>query len=145
MGRSVSYPNGAVDAFRTLDVSEDEMDLAYECLVDEIVDTARIAFPSLEPCEGWRGREDRILLRNAFADCGISTYCGLAATWLAERDDNRYWEADYRCPRTGRARHWIAQGCAALRSAVWRTQDGRALFERRSDLRAHPILQLRDI
>ena len=81
MGRSVSYPTGSVVAFRLLDDGEDEdVDWAYECLVDEIIDTAKVAFPSFERIEGWRGREDRILLRNAFADCGISTYCGLAAT-----------------------------------------------------------------
>lgn len=136
MGRSVSYPNGAVVAFRTLDDTDDDQEWAYECLVDEIVDTARIAFPSLEPFAGWRGREDRILLRNAFADCGISTYCGLAAIWLAERDDNRYWEADCRCPRTGRARHWIAQAgprfvalFGELRM-VGRFSNGEAIFER---------------
>ena len=80
MGRSVSYPTGSVVAFRLLDDGEDEdIDWVYECLVDEVIDAAKAAFPSFERFNGWRGREDRILLRNAFADCGISTYCGLAA------------------------------------------------------------------
>ena len=79
MGRSVSYPTGSVVAFRLLDDGEeDDVDWAYECLVDEVIDTTKATFPSFERFEGWRGREDRILLRNAFADCGISTYCGLA-------------------------------------------------------------------
>ena len=69
----------------------------------DIVETARSTFPSLEPFEGWRGREDHIVLRNAFADCGVSTYGGLAAIWLVERDDGSYWEADYRQLRSGRA------------------------------------------
>ena len=135
MGRSVSYPNGAVVAFRVLDDTDDDPEWAYECLVDEIIDAARLAFPSLEPFAGWRGREDRILLRNAFADCGISTYCGLAAIWLAERDDDRYWEADYRQPRTGRARHWIAQAAPQFVALfgelrmVGRFSNGEAIFE----------------
>lgn len=136
MGRSVSYPNGAVVAFRTFDDTGYDQEWAYECLVDEIVDTARTAFPSLERFEGWRGREDRILLRNAFADCGMSTYCGLAAIWLAERDDNRYWEADYRRPRTGRARHWIALTAPRFMTLfgelrmIGRFSNGKAIFER---------------
>ena len=110
MGRSVSYPTGSVVAFRLRDEGEEEAtDWAYECLVDEIIETTKAAFPSFQRFEGWRGRENRILLRNAFADSGISTYCGLAAIWLAERDDARYWEADFYNPRTARARHWLGQ------------------------------------
>ena len=110
MGRSVSYPCGAIVAFRSLEIEhEDGWEWEYECLVDELIETGRRAFPSLEPCEGWRGREDRILLRNVYADCGISTYCGLVAIWLVERDDSRYWEADYYHPRSGRAQRWLSQ------------------------------------
>ena len=137
MGRSVSYPTGSVVAFRLLDDGEDEdVDWAYECLVDEIIDTAKAAFPSFERFEGWRGRENRILLRNAFADCGISTYCGLAAIWLAERDDSHYWEADFYVPRTARARHWLAQVSGRFIDLfgelrlVGRFSNGEAIFER---------------
>lgn len=71
MGRSVSYPPGAVVAFRTLENGhEDDWEWEYECLVEEIIETARSTFLSLEPCDGWRGREDRILLRNTFAIAG---------------------------------------------------------------------------
>lgn len=136
MGRSVSYPSGAVVAFRVLDDPDEEPDWAYECLVEEIVDAARIAFPSLEPFAGWRGREDRIHLRNAFADCGISTYCGFAAIWLVERDDARYWEADFYMPRTARARHWLGQVSGRFIDLfdelrlVGRFSNGEAIFER---------------
>ena len=45
MGRSVSYPTGSVVAFRLLDDGEDDdVDWAYECLVDEIIDTTKAAF-----------------------------------------------------------------------------------------------------
>lgn len=137
MGRSVSYPTGSVVAFRLLDNGEeDDVDWAYECLVDEIIATTKRAFPSFERFDGWRGREDRILLRNAFADCGISTYCGLAAIWLAERDDARFWEADFFHPRAARARHWIAQVAPRFERMfgelilVGRFSNGEAIFER---------------
>ncbi len=137
MGRSVSYPTGAIVAFRTVETEhEDDWDWEYECLTGEVVETARRAFPSLEPYEGWRGREDRILLRNAYADCGISTYCGLVAIWLAERDDGRYWDADARHPRTGRARQWLGQVANRFEALLGelrmagRFSNGEAVFER---------------
>ena len=137
MGRSVSYPTGSVVAFRLRDEGEEEAtDWAYECLVDEIIETTKAAFPSFQRFEGWRGRENRILLRNAFAECGISTYCGLAAIWLAERDDARYWEADFYIPRAARARHWLDQVSARFIELfgelrmVGRFSNGEAIFER---------------
>lgn len=137
MGRSVSYPTGALVAFRLLDEGEDgDLDWAYECLVDEVIETAATAFPSLEPFQGWRGREDRILLRNAYADLGLSTWCGLAAIWLAERDDARYWEADLRQPRVARAKHWLDQVAPRFEQLlgelkrIGRFSNGEAIYER---------------
>lgn len=138
MGRSVSYPSGAIVAFRTLEIEdEDNWEWKYECLVEEIVETARSNFPSLEPCDGWRGREDRILLRNSFADCGISTYCGLVAIWLVERDDGGYRDADAYHPRSGRARRWLSQAVSRFEAIfgelrmIGRFSNGEAIFERR--------------
>jgi len=136
MGRSVSYPTGAIAAFRLVDEAEDDWDWAYECLVEDIVETASSCLPSLEPFDGWRGREDRILLRNAFVDCGVSTYCGLAAIWIVERDDSRYWEADNRKARSGRAQQWLSQVSERFINAfaelrlVGRFSNGEAIFER---------------
>ena len=137
MGRFVSYPSGALVAFRLLDCDEDDdPDWAYECLVDEIVEAAQAAFPSFQRCDGWRGREDRVLLRNAYADCGVSTYCGIAAIWLAERDDAGYWQADFHQPRTARARHWLGQVSSRFLALfgelhlVGRFSNGEAVFER---------------
>lgn len=139
MGRSVSYPSGAIVAFRSLEIKhEDDWEWEYECLVEDVIETARSTFPSLEPCDGWRGREDRILLRNAFADCGISIYCGLVAIWLAERDDSRYWEADACLPRSGRAQHWLSQVASRFDALygdlrlIGRFSNGEAIFERTS-------------
>ena len=134
MGRSVSYPSGAIVAFRTLEIDdEDDWEWEYECLVEEVTETARITFPSLEACNGWRGREDRILLRNAFADCGISTYCDLVAIWLAERDDGGYWDADaYPAIRAGAALAFA--GGEPVRSEIRRAPHDWAVFEWRGHL-----------
>jgi hypothetical protein len=110
MGRSVSYPMGAVVAFQVLETDDDaDWDFEFEWLRDDLRERAAAAFPSLIPHDGWRGREDRILLRNAYADFGVSTYGGLVAVWIAEREDGPYWECDWRHPRTGRARRWLEQ------------------------------------
>lgn len=110
MGRSVSYPSGSLVAFTVLDVeNENDWDFEYEWLRNDVVERAMHLFPSLEPQDGWRGREDRILARNAFADFGISIYCGLLAIWIVERDDDSYRDADFRTARSPRARRWLAQ------------------------------------
>ncbi|QQN75210.1 hypothetical protein [Croceicoccus sp. YJ47] len=137
MGRSVSYPIGAIVAFRLIENKEEgDLDWEYECQVEDIISTAREVFPSLVPHDGWRGREDRILLRNAYADCGISIYCDLAAIWLAERDDSFYWEADYSRPRTGRAQRWLEQVSGKFSQMfgelrqIGSFSNGEAVFER---------------
>ena len=108
MGRSVSYPSGAIVAFTVLEVEcEDDWEFEYEWLRDDLIAQARRAFPSLEPHDGWRGREDRILLRNGYADFGLSIYGGLAAVWIVERDDTSYHEAELRRPLHALAQHWL--------------------------------------
>lgn len=108
MGRSVSYPSGAIVAFTMLEVeSDDDFDFEYDCLLDDLRSRAGEAFPSLAKHDGWRGREDRILMRNAFADFGVSVYGGLVAVWIAERDDGAYWDAEWRTARSPRARCWL--------------------------------------
>jgi len=53
MGRSISYPKGAVAGFCELDnFGEERLDWACECLVDDVVDKARGAFFSLETFDG---------------------------------------------------------------------------------------------
>jgi len=114
MGRSISYPSGAIVAFTILEVENDDangcdLEFEYEWLREDLRERASRAFPSLVPRHGWRGREDRILMRNAFADFGVSVYGSLVAIWFAERDDPAYWDADWRTARSPRARHWLAQ------------------------------------
>jgi len=110
MSRSVSYPNGAIVAFTVLEVERDEdWEFEYEWLRDDLAERAAAAFPSLLPHDGWRGREDRILMRNAYADFGVSIYGGLVAVWIAERDDGAYWDTDCRTVRSPRAQRWLRQ------------------------------------
>ena len=55
---------------------------------------------------------------------------------LAERDDARYWEADFYTPRTARAQHWLAQVSGRFVDLfgelrlVGRFSNGEAIFER---------------
>lgn len=64
MGRSVSYPSGALVAFTVLEVEDEEdWDFEYEWLRRDLTERAAAAFPSLARYDGWRGREDRIRMR----------------------------------------------------------------------------------
>jgi hypothetical protein len=110
MGRSVSYPSGSIVAFAVLEVEDsDDREFEYEWLRDDLKERAARAFPSLVTHDGWRGREDRILMRNAFADFGVSSYGSLVAVWIAERDDGSYWDAEWRTTRSPRAHRWLRQ------------------------------------
>lgn len=110
MGRSVSYPSGSIVAFTVLEVEDsDDWEFEYEWLRDDLKERAADAFPSLVAHDGWRGREDRILMRNAFADFGVSIYGSLVAVWIVERDDGSYWDAEGRTARSPRAQRWLRQ------------------------------------
>ena len=110
MGRSVSYPSGAIVAFTVLEVEdEDDWEFEYEWLQGDLRERAAAAFPSLQPHAGWRGREDRILMRNMFTDFGVSVYGGLVAVWIVERDDGAYWDSEWRTVRSPRAQRWLTQ------------------------------------
>lgn len=110
MGRSVSYPSGAIVAFTVLEVEDhDDWEFEFEWLRDDFRQRAAEAFPSFAPHDGWRGREDRVLMHNAFADFGVSIYGSLVAVWIVERDDGSYWDAAWRTARSPRAQNWLAQ------------------------------------
>ena len=138
MGRSVSYPAGAVVAFAALEVENpDAWEFEFDWLVDDLGCRATAAFPSLRDCDGWRGREDRILMRNAFSDFGVSTYCGLVAIWIVEREDAAYLDADWRTARSPRARRWLSQITPRFDALfgefdiVGRFSNGETIFRRR--------------
>ncbi len=107
MGRSVSYPSGAVVAFAHLDLEDcedqDAVDWAYETAQDFFTESCRTTWPSLEECDTWLGREDHALLRNRHAYFGMSTYCGVIAYWLVMHGD---------AGSPALAERWIAQVAA---------------------------------
>jgi len=140
MGRVVSYPSGAVVAFTVMEVEGvDDWDFEFEWLRDNLRERAARAFPSLDAHDGWPGREDRILMRNLFADFGVSVYGGLVAVWIAERDDGAYWDAEWRTARSSRAQHWLEQIAKRFDrvfgdyDCIGRFSNGETIYRKRGD------------
>ncbi|MDE1918876.1 MAG: hypothetical protein KGJ57_23015 [Sphingomonadales bacterium] len=70
-------------------------------------DMAR-AMRSFDPIHRWCGTAHRVLLRNPYADIGLTCLDGQAAVWIGERIDRDY---RIRCEWSdvsGPARHWLA-------------------------------------
>ena len=133
MGRSISYPTGAQVCFTTLERDGDD-EFALDWFAEDVVSRASEAFPSLYSCDGWRGREDRILLRNAYADLGVSSLGDLVAVWLVERDDGAYHDCHAERPRYARARHWLDQVAPSFEAlfgdliCIGRFSDGTSIY-----------------
>jgi len=141
MGRSVSYPSGSLVCFTVLEAEDPEsFGFEFEWFCEDAAERVRAAFPSLYAYEGWRGREDRILLRNAFADFGISEYRGLIATWIVERDDGAYWDADAQSRRSPGAQRWLAQIAPRFEAlfgdydCIGRFSNGEAIYRERDPI-----------
>lgn len=95
MGRSVSTPAGAVAVAYSHFEPEDVHDPVtaqeeFEFYVEDLQNAICAKYPSMQPDDGWAGREDRIIASNDHAVAGISEYCGLVAIWLSSRDDNSH-------------------------------------------------------
>lgn len=77
----------------------------WDYYVDDFRSMMKQAFPSLDECDKWVGREDHALLENQYAFFGVSEYCGLVSMWVQPKDphysENESWDA--------RRDHWIAQ------------------------------------
>lgn len=85
MGRSVSYPSGALVAFTHI---EDDMDYHdFQDMLESEREYAISLWPSLYEADHWRGREDHVIATNSLVEFGISEYCGLVAYWLVPRED----------------------------------------------------------
>lgn len=109
MARSVSYPTGAIVAYSVFDEDDEDCGPLFDDYCDDLRRRAATLFPSLRAHDGWRGREDRILMRNAFADFGCSEYCGLIAIWIVQRGDGAFHDAAWRSNLPARAQHWLSQ------------------------------------
>lgn len=99
MGRSVSYARGSevVIYSHVDDVFDDEgnydefsSQFAFDSALEYLVDSSLEAFPSLEKCDKWLGREDHALLENKLVYVGLSEYCGLISVWVVPKDDEYY-------------------------------------------------------
>ena len=103
-----SLPGGARGAFRDFRaVAPEAWFAAYTEFVAEIRREVRFNMRSFDPIHRWRGCTSRVLLRNPYADIGITTGHGLAAVWIGERVDRDY---HIRCEWTdvsGAARRWL--------------------------------------
>ena len=126
MGRSVSYANGSV-AICYQDVSEIEDSWEWDDFIEGIQYRARKAFPSLDDCDQWPGREDHAILENSHCLIGVSEYCGLASIWLVPKDDGEYPEL---------AQAWCAQVTPKFNKLfgelrkIGQFSNGEAVFER---------------
>lgn len=97
MGRSVSTPSTAYliaycDWFQPTDEdgnpeNREPENWDWEYYIDDVVDYAKELWPSLTTTDGWMGREDRIYLENNLVYLGVSEYCGLAAVWVAPKEN----------------------------------------------------------
>lgn len=88
MGRSVSYPSGAVVVFARADEIEDRYDFR-DFVIEPFVERLREIFPSVEADDRWLDREDHVVASNRLAYFGVSEYCGLVSYWMVARDDLR--------------------------------------------------------
>ena len=104
-----SSPDGAQVALRDLRaVAPDTWFAAYTGFVAETQGEVRQDMRSFDPIHRWRGCAGRVLLRNPYADIGITIRGGLAAVWIGERVDRDY---RIRCEWTdvsGAAQRWLA-------------------------------------
>jgi hypothetical protein len=108
MAEIPSLPDGARGAFRDFSaVAPEAWFAAYIDFVAAIRREVRLDLRSFDPIHRWRGCAGRVLLRNPYADIGITTDHGLAAVWIGERVDRDY---RIRCEWTdvsGVARRWL--------------------------------------
>lgn len=122
MGRSVSTPRDAVYvSYASLDGECEHGD--WDWHKEDFQREMKRAFPSLDDCDSWIGREDHALLENRFAYFGVSEYCGLVAMWVAEKGCS-----DYDSDTTGLRDRWLSQVQQKFRK-VAQTCFGQALVK----------------
>jgi hypothetical protein len=93
---------------------------AYLDLVAAIRIGMRQEMRSFDPIHRWRGDAHRVLLRNPYADIGLTCLDGQAAVWIGERIDRDY---RIRCEWSdvsGPARRWLASIAPTFEAAAAR-------------------------
>lgn len=107
---SVSYPVGAHVGFCLLTPSDPrEWSSAYNKLIADIRRQIRSLLPNFESHVAWRGCSDRVLARNPYADIGLSVAHGMAAVWMAEREDSTFRARTSWGDLRGEARDWMTR------------------------------------
>ena len=123
MGRSVSYPSGAIVAYVALEGIKDEESGEvreydsedFSFAVEDMQEYLPSLYPSLKACDNWVGREDQALLENDHCYVGVSEYCGLVAAWVLPKEDDSYSSDHY---MTGLSANWCKQVGDKLAKAV---------------------------
>jgi hypothetical protein len=114
MGSPLRYPAGASVAYHALDAADAVTWMSdHARLVEDVRVRARAAFPSFDPIDCWRDCNARVILRNAFADIGVTTDDGLVAIWMARRTDREF---RLRCEwgDTRKARAWLERSAVTF-------------------------------
>lgn len=113
------WPDGAQAASRPLSgIPLADWYPAYLDLVAAIRANMRRDMRSFDPIHRWRGTEHRVLLRNSYADIGLTCLVGEAAVWIGERIDRDY---RIRCEWSdvsGPARRWLASIAPTFEAAA---------------------------
>ena len=112
MGSPLRYPAGASVAYHALDAATWMSDHAR--LVEDVRVRARAAFPSFDPIDCWRDCNARVILRNAFADIGVTTDDGLVAIWIARRTDREFQLHCEWSDRAQVARAWLERSAVTF-------------------------------
>lgn len=109
MPNTPHWPVGAQVACRLLSgIPPAEWLQAYTAMVEAIRTGMARAMRSFDPVHRWRGTAHRVLLRNPYADIGLTCLDRQTVVWLGERIDCAY---RIRCEWSdisGPARHWLA-------------------------------------
>lgn len=115
------WPDGAQAACRPLPgIPPADWYPAYLDLVTAIRTHMSRDMRSFDPIHRWRGTAHRVLLRNPYADIGLTCLHGQAAVWIGERIDRDY---RIRCEWSdvsGPARLWLSSIAPVFGAAVAR-------------------------
>jgi hypothetical protein len=115
------WPGGAQAACRTMSgIPPADWYSFYLDLVAAIRIGMRQDMRSFDPIHRWRGTAHRVLLRNPYADIGLTCLDGQAAVWIGERTDRDY---SIRCEWSdvsGPARLWLSSIAPVFEAATAR-------------------------
>jgi hypothetical protein len=88
MAHFESFPPGALVGLKSFaNLPPAPWANAYRALIRDVRQAGRCHLHELEVAATWRGCIDRVLLRGAYADLGLTVGYGAAAIWLDRRID----------------------------------------------------------